>query len=497
MELFDFFQTMIDPEALPPQRVPDAHAAMSATFKTPYVVDLPYSGVWIPETGVSSTIDEKTPVNGYSEVILVPGTTSCYLHTLGVEAQIVQSGGTEIVPLVPILASHPVETDKVAGIGGQIVTACSQGLQVWNTDYTLSGVASGVASLPKLDSDGHFRYEVNIIPTDEETGAFTIAVGFNNRGISCPTNTQGQVRVHWSDGTTSEVAELVTSYGIGSETGPVGVVNMTTFTFANAGETGIGFSVAVRDTDSSSHWIYSLSVLDANVFLPARSATSFAVVDAPELGTLSETQAERTTALTGLLTYMGSTLQDGGQISAARLGMGLSPLRSPSGDVYSYLASLPFYNDDFALRDGIYSWWLPDSLQEHFYVPYRQPRSSLLEENSVLQFSVLRDNPEQAVRLKVVQNMEIITRSRLYTSETGPINPAYSSVIALIKTIPAVTINSQHVGILRRALNGVRSWISRPSNWKKLILKGSSVLNQLAPGSLPTRIVGGLASLIS
>jgi hypothetical protein len=272
---------------------------------------------------------------------------------------------------------------------------------------------------------------------------------------------------------------------------------MTTFTFANAGETGIGFSVAVRDTDSSSHWIYSLSVLDANVFLPARSATSFAVVDAPELGTLSETQAERTTALTGLLTYLGSTLQDGGQISAARRGMGLSPLRSPSGDVYSYLASLPFYNDDFALRDGIYSWWLPDSLQEHFYVPYRQPRSSLLEENSVLQFSVLRDNPEQAVRLKVVQNMEIITRSRLYTSETGPINPAYSSVIALIKTIPAVTINSQHVGILRRALNGVRSWISRPSNWKKLILKGSSVLNQLAPGSLPTRIVGGLASLIS
>jgi hypothetical protein len=189
---------------------------------------------------------------------------------------------------------------------------------------------------------------------------------------------------------------------------------------------------------------------------------------------------------------MGSTLQDGGQIAAARLGMGLSPLRSPAGDTYTYLASLPFYNDDFALRDGIYSWWLPDSIQEHFYVPYRNPRSDNLEFNAVLQYACLRDNPNQSLRLKVVQNLEVITRSRLYTSESGPNNPAYNSIVAAVKSVPAVTINKSHLAFLGKALGAVKNWVAKPQNWRKLLKGGSGVIQKLAPGSAPARIASNI-----
>jgi hypothetical protein len=175
--------------------------------------------------------------------------------------------------------------------------------------------------------------------------------------------------------------------------------------------------------------------------------------------------------------------------------MGLSPLRSPIGDTYRYLASLPFYNDDFALREGIYSWWLPDSIQEYFYVPYRSPRSDDLEFNSVLHYAVLRDNPNQAVRLKVVQNLEVITRSRLYTSVSGPNNPAYQTLIGAIKAVPAVTINKKHIGILSRALGFVKSWVSKPANWRKLLKGGASLIQRIAPGTMPAQIAGGVASM--
>jgi uncharacterized protein YegP (UPF0339 family) len=243
-----------------------------------------------------------------------------------------------------------------------------------------------------------------------------------------------------------------------------------------------GFFVEVEDLDSAASWVFTLTDAPYSLAAVGKSACSFTILNTPELDSLSETLAERTTALTGLCTFMGSTLEDGGQISAARLGMGLSPLRAPLGDVYSYVASLPFYNDDFPLRDGIYAWWCPDSIQEHFYVPYRVPRSDNLEENSVLQFAVLRDNPDQAVRLKVIQNVEVITRSRLYTARSSPVNPTYASMIGAIKAIPAVTVNAKHPSILSKALGFVKGWVSKPANFRKLLKGGTNIVKRIAPG---------------
>jgi hypothetical protein len=240
--------------------------------------------------------------------------------------------------------------------------------------------------------------------------------------------------------------------------------------------------VEVDDVDPSSHWIFAMKTPDTAGFglrLPARSSTAFVLIDAPEMSDLAATDSERTTALTVLCTYMGSDLENGGQISAARLTMGFSPLRAVQGDVYSNLASLPFYNDNFPLKDGIYLWWLPDSLQEYFYTPYKKSRSDHLRENSILQVAMLRDNADQAVRLEIIQNLEVLTRSRLYSAKSGPINPSFNTMIGPMKVIPAVTLNSRHKGILARAFGAAKGWLSKPANFQKLVKTGSSILPRL------------------
>jgi hypothetical protein len=487
LELFGFFESMMDPEDSPPMRVPDAHNATSAVFKTPFVTDLPFSGQWDGINGRTAVIDEKDPLDGYSEVILCPGSTDCYFYTLGEAAQIWPLNFLFERLMAPILATHPVATD-LGGLGTRLV----QGLRVYNGDVT------DVAILPKLDSTGIPRMECTLTPVNTLMGeTLRVLLGFTNKGITASSRTNADMHVVWSDGSTSSFSRPISSRG--DNDGSHSTFYSFTFQLPVADAFVTSFYVEVSDIDPGAHWVYSMAQETNDFFslsLPLRSACAFRVVDAPELNALSETLSERTTSLVGLLTYMGSTLQDGGQIAAARLGMGLSPLRSPAGDVYTYLASLPFYNADFALREGIYSWWLPDSVQEHFYVPYRAPRSDDLEYNAVLQYAMHRDTPTQAVRLKAIQNLEVITRSRLYTSIPGPNNPAYSTLIGAMKLIPAVTINRKHKGILGRALGWLKGIVSKPANWRKLIKYGASIIQKMAPGSGAARVAGGLNAVI-
>jgi hypothetical protein len=474
LDTFRFFESMINPEDVPPMRIPDDHSAMSAVIKTPFVVDLPFCGVWNAATSSTFTDDvlADPPTDGYSEVILCPGTTDCYFYTAGAQSIIWTLAQAELAEahdylMQPILATH-LEIDTVIGGLKQII----HGLQSYNTPG-----GKQTAILPKINGLGHGVFEVSIVPFNTAAdSSVDVILGFYNPGIQSATRTNAFFNVNWSNGTSEFVQQEV----LDSE--------FTNFqmTLPALNATIVSFFVEVSDVDPAADWRFSLGLNATNKFqlvAEAKSACNFMVVHAPELEDLSQTRSERTTALSGLLTYMGSTLQDGGQIAAARLGMSLSPLRAPMGDVYTYLASLPFYNDDYPLRDGIYSWWLPDSVQEHFYVPYRAPRSDDLAETSVLQYALLRDNPNQAVRLKVIQNFEILTRSRLYASRTGPNNPAYSTTVGVAKIVPAVTVNFRHVGILSRALGAAKSWISKPANWVKLLKTGSSIIEKFIPGS--------------
>lgn len=475
-----YFQTMIDPSEIPPERVPDNHAAMSAVFKTPFIVDLPFSGVWNAQQGATAALGPDNS-DGYSEVIAAPGTTDCIFHTLGVEANpwtIADSLDPTIfeATLVPCLETHPIQADIVLG-RTQIV----HGLKTFNVPGS-----NEVAVLPKLNSAGNSVFEMSLLPEGVAVGdPLEILVAFFNPATEIVVHTTAFMTLIWDSGTTITLSLDVASTGDNNTQHSGYFLFQTTLPANNDFVRSFYFEVA--DNDPSSHWICALKTHGASgvalssfgVRIEARSACAFVLIDAPELGALSATDAERTTALSVLCTYMGSDLENGGQIAAARLSMAYSPLRAPNGDVYSNLASIPFYNDNFPLKDGIYVWWLPDSVQEYFYTPYRKARSDDLEQNSVLQVAMMRDNSNQAVRLEIVQNLEVLTRSRLYASKSGPINPAFHTVIGAVKVVPAVTINRRHKGILGKAFGAAKGWISKPTNWKKLMKVGSSILPRM------------------
>jgi hypothetical protein len=468
LTLSDYFMTMMDPEERPPERIPDPQAGMTAVFKTPLTIDIPYCGRWNAELARSDPVDEKEPKDCYSEVILSPGTHGAYFVTLGSEGttDLWGAGAAEhSIWAVPVMAVHPSPTDVVGG-----ETQCSQGLRMRTTN---GSPTANLALLPKKDGAGRYSFEVEIAPLLPASNC-SWHVNATDLSSHVDSATDVFVRVVWSDDTVD-----VQSHHIHTRES----ISLL-YTFVNPGSEVItSFSVSVADVDPSSHWVFNMSPHPASTTYlraAARSACAFAVYDAPELGGLSETESERTTALTGLITYMGSSLADGGQIAAARLGMGTSPFSAVDGEVYSHLASYPFYNADFALREGIYAWRLPDSAQEEFYTPYRKRRNINLEEVSLLHFAMHRDDPTQGLRLRVVQNFEVITRSRLYTAAAGPNNPAYSIIATAVKALPAVTINSKHKSILARSSQWLQKWLSQPKNWQRLLTEGASVIKQMA-----------------
>jgi hypothetical protein len=475
LDAFQFFNTMVNPEESPPMRIPDSHSAMSAVIKTPFVQNLPYSGIWNAAT--SSTdhdgIDANPPVDGYSEIIAVPGSTDCYFYTLGATALIwspvfFKEDASQNTSLVPILATHPDQEDLVAG-----KVQITHGLQTYNTPG-----GPDTCCLPKVSSEGHSVFEMLLTPDNVSSGeGCDVYLGFYNKGVQSAVTTTARMTVQWNDDSTQTATNNVSATGDGSTNS-----GFYKFQFSLPADNAVilHWYCEVDDVDEASDWRLSLRAASEDSFgitFESFSACSFAVVNAPELDGLSQTRTERTTALSVLCTYQGADLQNGGQIAAARLGMALSPLRAPSGDVFGYLAALPFYRDDYALKHGIYAWWLPDSLQEHFYRDYRQPRSDDISTESCIQVAMLRDNPTQTVRLKIVQNFEFVTRSRLYSSRTGPNNPAYHVVIGALKVLPAVTKNGPLTSWLAKSFNSLKSWAAKPTNWVKLLKGGASVID--------------------
>jgi hypothetical protein len=466
--LSGFFRSVINPEGGPPMRIPDSYAGTTAVFKTPLILDLPYSGVWNP----SSTFNGSTgdllpiPVDGYSEVIVSPGSNASVYHTLGAAVNLITIGDRD-ASMIPCLASKPPPL-----FAGKI----NNGLRL------VSAVKSGYACLPKLSSSNDFVYEMLFGDPTPNTN-WTLSLEVRNIGNPAFAGGARLSMNGWFDELVPlQMTEQLFDFQGSHATLTLIVPGLTQGTAVSSQLKN--FWVEVADIDPSSHWVISLTnVADLAGYpfdLVARSACAFRILDAPAVDDLSETEAERTTSLSGMCSYMGSHLQDGGVISAARLGMGLSPIFAPAGDVYSYLASLPLYNDDFALKEGAYSWWLPDSIQEHFYVPYRKSRSDYLDTTSLLAFAMHRDDPTQGVRLRVVQCLEVVTRSRLYASEPAPVNPSYDMMVSTIKILPAVTRNETHVTILDRALKSVKGWVSKPANWFKLLTGGASLIKRIA-----------------
>jgi hypothetical protein len=260
---------------------------------------------------------------------------------------------------------------------------------------------------------------------------------------------------------------------IGIQAG-VGTVTLTTIPISIE-----SFAIGLIDTEGLPQDLeFSLHDL-ARWTVSQNSATMYDVKDVDQLSDMPLTFQERPSALSLLATYMGSTLSNGGNIALARLPMGANLASAPLGDYYAYIASLPVYAGDFALKDGGYAWWCPDSEQEYFFRPYGYRACDDLRASSSLVVTMRRDEPQQTVRLRVDLHVETQTRSALFTSLVSDYSAAFPKALQLAKTLPAVSTNEEHKGIFSKLWSGIKGWVSKPQNWLNLLQKGIQVLPSL------------------
>jgi predicted RNA-binding protein with TRAM domain len=449
-----YVETMLDPHGRIPRRVPDNIMATSAVFKSPFIISLPFSGAWDAVASRTVPVPAEDPTDGESVVALFPGVSASIWHTLGGASTNVISEATPGAFEPALVTSRQVSSATTLADG-------------W-ISHALRLGAVGV--IPRLNVVGVPVYEMSILSTDvtPDSSVIMLFQERNNKFVIGGVN--GIVRWYYDNGGSEDEP-----FALGQ---PFEVVVVPFTPTSDGAISVVGFSVQVIDATDNDNWFFSISGsgIVPSFSLLSRSACAYSVQNVRDLTNLDQTNSERTTALAGLITYMGSDLRNGGVISAARLPMGTTPTLAPEGDYYSYLARLPLYAEDFPLKNGAYSWWAPDDIQEYFFRPYLNAQSDDLMTTSSLWFAMKRDNPEQDLRLDVVHHLEVLTRSVQYASELGPVNPAFPQALLLAKTLPAVTENAAHLDFIRNAFSRIKKAAINPANWVKLLRDGVKFL---------------------
>ena len=447
----DYMKTMMLPELHEPMRVPDEVVATSALFKSPQVIEnLPYCGRW---NASSAKTDEVLPGQpGESTVVTVPSVFGAVWHTLGEEVEILPVVGQVLIPSL-------VENVTMTTAGGTKYIG-----------HALRNDTLGV--IPRLSSNGQPTYEI----TFDSTGAATqLAMSLNSpsrRGTAATVSMSFRYRLAGAPSFTVVNRNVVTKDGYGYEVFDLAAVNVVE-----------AFRVTVDD--SADDWRFSFgSNVDAAVPTPIirleqYGSCTYRIRNVDQLVGLNLTNSIRPAALSGLVTWMGSTLENGGNIAVARLPAGQCISLAPSGDYYGFLSQLPVYAGDYPLKEGSYAWWCPDSEQEYFFQPYGDYRGDVLREVQTLVFSMRRDEVNQTVRFRLDANFEALTRSVQYVTEVGPTSPEFPRMLAIAKTMPAVSINEKHEGIFKRLFSRAKSWLSNPTNWQKLLRVGTKFLTGL------------------
>jgi hypothetical protein len=427
---------MINPEDHEPVRLPDDQVANSAKFKAPVIIDLPSAGEWNPATGEST--NPAADGQGETVVALMPGTKASIWHTAGTLQVITTTIGGRQFNLAPVLQSF----------GGAV-----------GSHYLSNPIRDGAFGvIPRLDNTGRAVYEVIV-----DNGGAGIEMSLDIYALNPNSEkTVGQVTIETKLNAGAPFVPVTFDFK-GTSSIVVPILGVGSISFA--------VSIATDQTDTS-NWVFGISsVYDPitmpghpNVRLPANSCTNFVVRDYDRIADLDLTSVERTTALSGLITYMGSNLKNGGLIAAARLPMGESIVAAPNGDFFGHLAQLPTYVGDFPLRQGAYTWWLPDDPQEFFMRPHAAARSDDMRTNSSLWFVAKRDERDQVLRLRAVMHLETLTRSVQYTSEVHYPNPLWPTLLAMAKTLPAVTENNFH-DWLSKAWHKFTGFVKNPKTW--------------------------------
>jgi hypothetical protein len=235
------------------------------------------------------------------------------------------------------------------------------------------------------------------------------------------------------------------------------------------------FAFVPPDTYSDENWMVLVDTVAGNsTFTMGGKPTHYDVTTFRDVAAVADPREARCTALSLLTTYMGNDVANGGVIASARLTPGTTPAHAYQGDMYSWIQTLPKSNYHGPLKEGSYVWWCPQSTREILPRAYKGDWDVYGDQTALLTI-FRRDSANDAtyglqnMRVMIQQHTEVWNDSNLYEHEIRPYVAYLEKMLHVLVQQTAATENTMHLKILQRLKKGIRSLVTNPENWKKLL----------------------------
>lgn len=179
-----------------------------------------------------------------------------------------------------------------------------------------------------------------------------------------------------------------------------------------------------------------------------------------------------------LVSYMGSTLNNGGVVAAARVSGNWAPQASV-GDAYDNISRIPYDSYDGRIESGAHVHYTPQSITDtepqYVGLSLPEPRRKLVVGGRL-------DDSTQSLRIRVVTVIEYFSDAQSYGEMGyGPPWADFDVYMAIMDAIiPAASSNDDHLKKIRRGVKrllskgaaSAGSWAleqaRNPANWAKL-----------------------------
>ncbi len=193
----------------------------------------------------------------------------------------------------------------------------------------------------------------------------------------------------------------------------------------------------------------------------------------------------RTVSQSVLVTYQGSTLSNGGNITGRYLEGGDTPMMMGLVD-YDSIAATPG-SFEGALKDGLYAVWRPSSISD---MDFRSPDSNNVNGRfPSIVFAGRIADPTQTIRLRVITNVEAKTFKSYVPSLPSRVAPHEIDCVNMVLCgLDLVMSNPTHLENIRQFL---RSLVEKGAAFYRL---GSQFVSE-HPDLVKTAISAGTAAL--
>jgi len=357
------------------------------------------------------------------------------------------------------VSQFPVNVGEFTGVGNPPAWGSGPNVKTSAFSLQLSDLTgeSGVVHTKQQGVNQAFRINN---PTG---GALDVSVNMFNRGVN---NTNCDVFVAINGGAyASPIITKVAPAAIGNQV----------ITIAAGDYIYLGIAPSTNSYSISMSFQSGLEIDATNVVIPLVSQ---------EWIPTSDLKKVRISAMSLLVSYTGSMLNNGGVIASARLQPNLGEIET---NLYAAVAKLPTDSYHGPLKDGAYTWWLPRDLEE---IDFNRDAKAFRPEwatSTKLICAGIFSEADSSVEVTVNMQVEFYSPLQIFPKRVFPLfDDSFGYLLRDMNLLPAACCNPSHWELLKKAA----------SKGARITLSSIKAIQQFAAKN-PEVVEAGLAALAS